>query len=140
MSERVTLCDVPFNVSRPEPWAVVFTEHEPIGGRPMRFMLSRGSVFDFWRVSPAEGYCDLSCQLVNGAYEWCKQRVGDDFATEPLPDRPIVPHDWGQRPDGRTTYCVACGQDMLDSVIHQSCANTWPERRSTPVPAELRRP
>ncbi len=88
---EVTLCGILYRVTRPEPWAVVFTEAMPVAMRPTRFMLHRDP-HRLWEYAQSEGWGDVSVCHIMAAYEWCLARVGGDHDQTEITSTAIVPH------------------------------------------------
>jgi hypothetical protein len=122
MSDNTTvnICGILYRIQRPEAWAVVFTQDQPIGMRPTRFMLHR-DIHSLWQFQPTEGWGDVPCHHITAAHEWCRARVGDDHAVDLLPQDDLVPHQWDYDGERRMTYCRACGRDMRNDVMYRSC-------------------
>lgn len=71
-----------YRVQLADEWTVLFTEAMPIGNRPTQFMLHR-TRHTTWQFHFVDGWGDhVPCSHIVAAYEWCKSKLGDDFAQE----------------------------------------------------------
>ena len=74
----VNLRGIVYRVSRPDERTVAFTEDQPIGNRPTRFMLHKPKMA-IWNYHFGDGWGDnVSCSCIAAAHKWaCKHIAGD---------------------------------------------------------------
>lgn len=91
IESSVLLRAIGYRVQLADEWTVIFTENAPVGGRPTKFMFHRDR-HSIWRFQFVDAWGDsVPASHVTAAHEWCKSRLGDDFAQHRLPIKSSTP-------------------------------------------------
>lgn len=120
IEKEILLHAIMYRVTLADEWTAIFTTTSPIGGRPSKFMMHRTPT-TIWYFQHVDGWGDTPAGHIVAAYEWCKARLGDDFALERLPDEEVKPHKWRFREKIKCTICDDCWETMSDQTRFVSC-------------------
>ncbi len=120
IESSVTLHAIRYNVQMADEWCAVFTQADPIGNRPTRFMMHRDK-HSLWRFKFCDGWGDPAACHIAAAYEWCMARIGNDHAQKRLPENEFIKHDLEFNKEKQRTFCKRCGIMLSDQTEFVSC-------------------